>query len=145
MSTNATPSHTESELTEERAAQQLLERLRTATLGEYEILGELGRGGMAIVYLAHELSLDRKVAIKVMLPAMLTGPGMVERFKREARTAANLSHPNIIPIYSVREVDGLIFCVIKLFPEGLIVLTTVWGLVEVVIAGIAGAWAYTEV
>ena len=114
MSTNATPSKTESELTEERAAQELLERLRTATLGDYEILGELGRGGMAIVYLAHELSLDRKVAIKVMLPAMLTGAGMVERFKREARTAANLSHPNIIPIYTVREVEGLIFCVIKL-------------------------------
>jgi serine/threonine-protein kinase len=69
---------------------------------------------MAIVYLAHEISLDRKVAIKVMLPAMLTGAGMVERFKREARTAANLSHPNIIPIYTVREVEGLIFCVIKL-------------------------------
>ena len=114
MSSHVTPSQTESELTEERAAQQLLERLRTATLGEYEILGELGRGGMAIVYLAHELSLDRKVAIKVMLPAMLTGAGMVERFKREARTAANLSHPNIIPIFSVREVEGLIFCVIKL-------------------------------
>ena len=114
MSTNATPSKTESELTEERAAQELLERLRAATLGEYEILGELGRGGMAIVYLAHEISLDRKVAIKVMLPAMLTGAGMVERFKREARTAANLSHPNIIPIYTVREVEGLTFCVIKL-------------------------------
>ena len=114
MSTNATPGQTESELSEERAAQELLERLRTATLGEYDILGELGRGGMATVYLAHEISLDRKVAIKVMLPAMLTGPGMVERFKREARTAANLSHPNIIPIYTVREVEGLIFCVIKL-------------------------------
>ena len=100
--------------TEERAAQELLERLRIATLGEYDILGELGRGGMATVYLAHELSLDRKVAIKVMLPAMLTGAGMVERFKREARTAANLSHPNIIPIYTVREAEGLIFCVIKL-------------------------------
>jgi serine/threonine protein kinase len=114
MSSQATPSNTEPELTEERAAQELLQRLRAATLGEYEILGELGRGGMAIVYLAHEISLDRKVAIKVMLPAMLTGVGMVERFKREARTAANLSHPNIIPIYTVREVDGLIFCVIKL-------------------------------
>jgi serine/threonine-protein kinase len=114
MSTHATPSNTDSELTEERAAQELLERLRSATLGEYEILSELGRGGMAIVYLAHELSLDRKVAIKVMLPAMLHGPGMVERFKREARTAANLSHPNIIPIFTVRESEGLIFCVIKL-------------------------------
>jgi serine/threonine-protein kinase len=98
----------------ETAAEVLLERLRGATRGEYDIFGELGRGGMATVYLAHELSLDRKVAIKVMSPAMIHGAGMVERFKREARTAANLSHPNIIPIYAVREVDGLLFCVIKL-------------------------------
>jgi serine/threonine protein kinase len=96
------------------AASELQERLRAATSGEYEILGELGSGGMATVYLAHEISLDRKVAIKVMSPAMISAPGLVERFKREARTAANLSHPNIIPIYSVREVDGLLFCVIKL-------------------------------
>jgi serine/threonine protein kinase len=96
------------------AAEVLLERLRHATRGEYDIFGELGQGGMATVYLAHELSLDRKVAIKVMSPAMIHGAGMVERFKREARTAANLSHPNIIPIYAVREVDGLLFCVIKL-------------------------------
>ena len=114
MANDITSSKTQFAATEERAAQELLERLRTATLGEYEILGELGRGGMATVFLAHEISLDRKVAIKVMSPAMVHGVGMVERFKREARTAANLSHPNIIPIYSVREVDGLLFCVIKL-------------------------------
>jgi len=113
MSNVPTPSQS-GPLTEESAAQELLERLRTATLGDYEILGELGRGGMATVYLAHEISLDRKVAIKVMSPAMVHGLGMVERFKREARTAANLSHPNIIPIYTVREVNGLLFCVIKL-------------------------------
>ena len=93
---------------------KLLEKLRVATRGEYDIYGELGRGGMATVYLAHEISLDRKVAIKVMSPAMVHGAGMVERFKREARTAANLAHPNIIPIYSVREVDDLLFCVINL-------------------------------
>jgi serine/threonine protein kinase len=93
---------------------KLLERLRVATRGEYDIYGELGRGGMATVYLAHEISLDRKVAIKVMSPAMVHGAGLVERFKREARTAANLAHPNIIPIYTVREVDDLLFCVIKL-------------------------------
>ena len=113
MSNVPTPSQS-GPLTEETAAQELLERLRTATLGDYEILGELGRGGMATVYLAHEISLDRKVAIKVMSPSMVHGLGMVERFKREARTAANLSHPNIIPIYTVREVSGLLFCVIKL-------------------------------
>jgi len=95
-------------------ADRLLERLRVATRGEYDIYGELGRGGMATVYLAHEISLDRKVAIKVMSPAMVHGAGLVERFKREARTAANLAHPNIIPIYAVREVDDLLFCVIKL-------------------------------
>ncbi|HEY7569135.1 MAG TPA: protein kinase [Gemmatimonadaceae bacterium] len=93
---------------------KLLERLRDATRGHYDIYGELGRGGMATVYLAHEISLDRKVAIKVMSPAMVHGAGLVERFKREARTAANLAHPNIIPIYAVREVDDLLFCVIKL-------------------------------
>jgi serine/threonine protein kinase len=99
---------------EERAAQELLERLRAATLGVYDVHSELGRGGMATVYLAHEISLDRKVAIKVMSPSMVHGVGMVERFKREARTAAQLSHPNIIPIYAVHEVDGLLYCVMKL-------------------------------
>jgi serine/threonine protein kinase len=69
---------------------------------------------MATVYLAHEISLDRKVAIKVMSPAMVHGAGMVERFKREARTAAQLSHPGIIPIYAVHESEGLLFAVMKL-------------------------------
>ncbi len=91
----------------------LLQQLRQATLGDYEILGELGRGGMATVFLAHDISLGRKVAIKVMAPALVTGPGMIERFKREARTAASLSHPNIIPIHSVREIGNLLFFVMK--------------------------------
>ena len=95
----------------------LLDALRDATLGEYEILAELGRGGMATVYLAHDLSLDRKVAIKVMAPALLAGEGMVERFKREARTSAQLSHPHIIPIFAVRESDDLVYFVMK-FVEG---------------------------
>src|SRR5881409_1498996 len=94
-----------------------LDAVRQATLGEYEILGELGRGGMATVYLAHDIALDRKVAIKVMSPALLTGEGMAERFKREARTAASLSHPNIIPIYAVKQSAHLLFFVMK-FIEG---------------------------
>src|SRR6266478_703698 len=70
------------------AAEAQLAALRRATLGQYEILVEVGRGGMATVYLAHDLALDRKVAIKVLAPALLLmGEGMVERFKREARTA----------------------------------------------------------
>jgi len=91
-----------------------LDALRKATLGEYEVLAELGRGGMATVYLAHDLALDRKVAIKVLAPALLLmGEGMVERFKREARTAAALSHPHIIPIYAVRESEHVLYFVMK--------------------------------
>jgi serine/threonine-protein kinase len=107
------------------AATQLLERLRRATAGEYDIHSEIARGGMASVYLAHDIALDRKVAIKLMSPAMVFGPGMADRFKREARTAGALSHPNIIPVYTVREVDGLCFFVMKLV-EG----TTLDGILE---------------
>jgi serine/threonine-protein kinase len=95
----------------------LIDALRRATLGEYEIMGLLGRGGMATVYLAHDIALDRKVAIKVMSPYLMSGEGMAERFKREARTAGSLSHPNIIPIYAVKEAGDLLFFVMK-FVEG---------------------------
>jgi len=93
-----------------------LEALRSATLGTYDILGELGRGGMATVYLAHDVGLDRKVAIKVMLPVLSMGDG-IERFKREAKTAASLSHPNIIPVYAVQHTERLLYFVMK-FVEG---------------------------
>ena len=72
----------------EHYQQELIDELRHATLGEYEILSQLGQGGMATVYLAHDIQLDRKVAIKVMSPALLSGAGMVDRFKLEARTSA---------------------------------------------------------
>ena len=91
-----------------------LDALRQAALGEYEVLAELGHGGMATVYLGHDLALDRKVAIKVLAPALLLmGEGMVERFKREARTAAALSHPHIIPIYAVKESQDVLYFVMK--------------------------------
>ena len=93
------------------------EALRRATIGEYDLQGELGQGGMATVYLAHDIALDRKVAIKVMSSALFATPGMVERFKREARTAASLSHPHIIPIYAVKESADLVYFVMK-FIEG---------------------------
>jgi len=96
------------------ASEAQLAALRRATIGQYEILVEVGHGGMATVYLAHDLALDRKVAIKVLAPALLLmGEGMVERFKREARTAAALSHPHIIPIYAVRESDQVLYFVMK--------------------------------
>jgi serine/threonine protein kinase len=87
--------------------------LREATLGDFDIYGELGRGGMAGVYLALELSLNRKVAIKALLPELLGRAGMVQRFKREAQTAAGLSHPHIVQIFSVRETKTLVYFVMK--------------------------------
>lgn len=94
------------------AQETALEMLREETLGEYEILGELGRGGMATVYLAHDIALDRRVAIKVMSPALMD-EGLAERFRREARTSASLNHPHIIPIYAVRERSNLLYFVMK--------------------------------
>ncbi|HXW96194.1 MAG TPA: protein kinase [Gemmatimonadales bacterium] len=91
----------------------LLQVLRQATLGEYEVLREIGQGGMATVFLAHEIALDRKVAIKVMSPQFVHGADMIERFKREARTAASLNHPHIIPIYAVRESQHVLYFVMK--------------------------------
>ena len=92
---------------------QVLEHLRAATGGEFHIVRELGRGGMAAVYLAQEIALNRQVAIKVMAPGVMMGEGMVERFRQEAVTVANLSHPNIITIHAVRQLDDLHFFVMK--------------------------------
>jgi hypothetical protein len=87
--------------------------LQEATLGDYDIYGELGRGGMAAVYLALDLALNRKVAIKTMLPDLVSKTGMVDRFKREAQTAAGLSHPHIIQIFSVKQTKSLVYFVMK--------------------------------
>ncbi|MDQ2674425.1 MAG: inactive serine/threonine-protein kinase VRK3, partial [Chloroflexota bacterium] len=92
---------------------EVVQRLRRATHGEFEIGRELGRGGMAAVFLAHEVALDRKVAIKVMSPGLLMGEGMIERFKREAITIAHLNHPNIVSCFSVRQAEGLHFFVMR--------------------------------
>ena len=92
---------------------EVVQRLQRATLGEFEIGRELGRGAMAAVFLAREISLDRKVAIKVMSPGLLMDEGMAERFKREAITIAHLSHPNIVSVHSVRQAAGLHFFVMR--------------------------------
>jgi serine/threonine-protein kinase len=75
-------------------------------IGHYRVVAELGRGGMGIVYKAHEESLNRFVAIKVLGEHLTEDPGHVERFLREARSAASLNHPNIVQIYAVSEEDG---------------------------------------
>jgi hypothetical protein len=88
-----------------------------AVAGRYSIDRELGRGGMGIVYLAKEVHLDRMVAIKLLPPERAAEAGLRERFLREARLAAKLSHPNIIPIHSVEEAGGFVYFVMA-FVDG---------------------------
>lgn len=95
------------------SAELLLERVRSATEDEYTVEGELGRGGMAAVYLARDIALERRVAIKVMLPDLVDMAGIQDRFVIEARTAAHLDHPGIVTIYSVKQRAGLLFIVMK--------------------------------
>src|SRR5262249_47608026 len=83
--------------------------LQRALADRYELDRELGRGGMGRVYRARELRLDRPVAIKGLRPDRAHDPGARERFGREARVAARLSHPHVIPIFAVEEVDDLVF------------------------------------
>ena len=85
--------------------------LQMALAGEYSLERELGRGGMGVVYLARDVQLDRHVAIKVLPAHLASEPESRERFLREARTAAGLSHPNIVPIHRVGEVSGFVFFV----------------------------------
>lgn len=86
-----------------------LDALRPRFAAQYLLERELGRGGMGVVFLARELSLDRMVAIKLLPPALATDPAIRERFLREARTAAQLSHPNIVPIYRADTADELVY------------------------------------
>ena len=88
-----------------------------ALAGRYSIDRELGRGGMGVVYLAREVHLDRLVAIKLLPPEKSGLSTLRDRFLREARLAAKLSHPHIIPIHSVDEVDGFVFYVMA-FVDG---------------------------
>jgi serine/threonine protein kinase len=89
-------------------------RLATALAPAYEVEGELGRGGMAIVYRARDTRLKRPVAIKLLPPELAFRGDIRSRFMREAETAARLNHPNIVPIYSVDEREGMVYFVMAL-------------------------------
>src|SRR6266540_6184486 len=75
----------------------------------YELESEVGRGGMGIVYCARDKRLKRQVAIKVLPPELAFRADIKSRFLREAETAAQLSHPNIVPIYTVEERENLVY------------------------------------
>ena len=90
--------------------------LQGALAGEYSLERELGRGGMGVVYLARDVQLDRHVAIKVLLTHLAETDEAKARFLREARTAARLSHPNIVPIHRVGEAAGFVYFVMSYVP-----------------------------
>jgi serine/threonine protein kinase len=92
---------------------ELGERLARALEGRYEIIRLLGRGGMAAVFLARDLVLERQVAIKVLPPDMTGDSQLIARFQQEGKTAAKLDHPNIIPIHRVESEAGLAYIVMK--------------------------------
>ncbi len=97
----------------ERSEVSEIDLVRDALKNEYEIISELGRGGMAIVFHAREKHLDREVAVKTLPFSLAFDKEFVERFQREARTAAKLEHPYIIPIYRVGKSGRVIYFVMK--------------------------------
>jgi serine/threonine-protein kinase len=96
----------------------LHERIAAAIGGQYRIEHEIGRGGMSVVYRAHDLRLNRAVAVKVLPPDLAHDPAVVSRFTREAQTSAQLSHPHIVPIHDVGERDGMAYFVMPLITGG---------------------------
>ncbi|MFI5036702.1 MAG: Stk1 family PASTA domain-containing Ser/Thr kinase [Acidimicrobiales bacterium] len=80
----------------------------------YQVTHLIARGGMALVYRAQDLLLNRPVALKILYPELSADPNFVERFRREAQAAANLSHPNIVPVFDWGEEDGTYFIVMEL-------------------------------
>lgn len=95
-----------------------MQHLVGQTLGQYELKSLLGEGGMGTVYRGYHAALKREVAIKVLLPQIISQPGALERFIREAQTAASLEHPHIVAIYDYGTQNGLSYVVMRLLTGG---------------------------
>ncbi len=137
-------------MTTEPIVVPLIERIRRATMGRFDVIATLGEGGMATVFLARDLALDRQVAIKVMNPSLMSSPAAIGRFRKEARVVAALDHPHIISIFAVGEDAELAFYVMR-YVEGRSlnhVITDDGALsfrrVEAIIAAVGGALHYAH-
>jgi predicted Ser/Thr protein kinase len=102
---------------DEAPGDTLLDRLRRVLAGDFEVDQELARGGMGIVYRALDEQAKRPVALKILSPELGVTPRAAERFKREGRMVAELEHPNIVPVYRVGQIGGILFIAMK-FVEG---------------------------
>ncbi|HPT24145.1 MAG TPA: serine/threonine-protein kinase, partial [Anaerolineaceae bacterium] len=87
-------------------------------LGKFEILEELGRGGFGIVYKARDSVLNRLVALKELHPGLVLDPSFVSKFRREAEIAANLDHPNLVPVHEFGQAEGRYYIVMAYMPGG---------------------------
>src|SRR5262249_47778547 len=127
------------------------ERGAQRVLGDFQLERLIARGGMALVYEAHQRSPDRRVALKVIAPEAAADGGYRERFMREVRSAMQLEHPNVVPVYGAGEADGHLFIAMRLIEgedlgqilraEGPLAFERVVGLVEQIAAGLDAAHA----
>jgi serine/threonine protein kinase len=88
------------------------------TLDRYEIIEEIGRGGFAVVYRARDTRMDREVALKVIAGGYAEESSFIQRFQQEARIAANLRHPNIVPVHDFGDADGVLYLAMALIGAG---------------------------
>jgi serine/threonine protein kinase len=107
------------------------DRLIGAVIGQYTIIQEIGRGGMATVYSATQRSMGRTVAVKVLPPHFLHDPGFLERFEREVEVISQLEHPHILPIYDYGEDEGVPFIAMRYLGGGSMAQMVRRGVVEV--------------
>src|SRR5262245_22530643 len=118
----------------------------TRSIGRYELLREIGRGGMAVVYLARQVDLDRKVALKELAGLHAADPRRVERFLRESRLTGSLSHPNVVTVHEFFEHEGTGYIAMEWFERGSLrpivrrlTLAQAAGVLEGVLSGLAAA------